>query len=98
MRLLALSTVAALGGALALNAADSALSTDAEAQEQEESAANIIAVQLRRQGFACGKAKNAERDIAASRPDMAVWTLNCDNASYRVQLVPNMAAKVEKLD
>ena len=45
MRVLALSCVAALGGALALNATDTTLSADAQAQQApDESPANIIAV------------------------------------------------------
>jgi len=96
MRLLALSTVGALGGALALNALDASLTE--EAQAQTEPAASIIAVQLRKQGFACEKANGADRDSNVSRPDTPVWILDCGNATYRVELVPNMAAKVEKLD
>ncbi|HEX9881922.1 MAG TPA: hypothetical protein VGA65_05390 [Hyphomicrobium sp.] len=96
MRLLALSAVGALGGALALNAVETTLSQ--EAQAQNESAANVIAVQIRKQGFACEKAQSAEKDAKADRPDSPVWILDCGNASYRVRLVPNMAAKVEKLD
>jgi hypothetical protein len=96
MRLLALSAVGALGGALALNAVETTLSQ--EAQAQNESAANVIAVQIRKQGFACEKAQGAEKDAKADRPDSPVWILDCGNASYRVRLVPNMAAKVEKLD
>jgi hypothetical protein len=96
MRILALSVIAALGGALALNATESALSTTAQAQD--ESAASVIAVQIRKQGFTCSKAKSAKKESGASRPDLPVWILDCDNASYRVQLVPNMAAKVEQLN
>jgi hypothetical protein len=96
MRLIALSAVAALGGALALNAADTTLSV--EAQAQDESPANIIAVQIRKQGFTCDSPKSADRDAEASKPDTPVWRLNCGNAIYRVELVPNMAANVEKID
>ncbi len=96
MRLLALSVVAALGGALALNATDATLL--AEAQAQNESAASIIAVQIRKQGFACENPQSADRDATAPSPDTPVWRLNCGNAIYRVELVPNMAAKVERVD
>ncbi len=96
MRLLALSAIAALGGALALNATDTTLSPEALAQD--EPAASIIAAQIRKQGFACEKAQNAQKDAKADRPDLPVWILNCGNTSYRVQLVPNMAAKVEQID
>jgi len=96
MRLLALSSVGLLGGALALNATDTTLSQ--EAQAQNEPAANVIAVQIRKQGFACDDVKGAEKDAKADRADLPVWILDCGNASYRVRLVPNMAAAVEKLD
>ena len=58
--------------------------------------AEIIAVQIREQGYACGKAVSATREHPEL--DDAVWILKCDNASYRVRLIPDMAAKVEKLD
>jgi hypothetical protein len=96
MRILAFCTIAALGGALALNAAESAVS--AKAQAQDDAAAGIIAAQIRRQGFTCDKPKKAENKGLAAGSDLRVWVLDCGNASYRVQLVPNMAAKVEKLD
>ena len=95
MRTLALVTVSALGGALMLNAATTSFSPDAQAQE--ETSADVIAVQTRKQGFACGNAKSAERDADASKPDLPVWILKCDNASYRVRLTGNMADHVEKL-
>jgi hypothetical protein len=96
MRLLALSSVAALGAALSLNAAVTALSPGAQAQD--EAAASIIAVQIRKQGFACENPQSADKDEQASKPDLPVWILKCDNASYRVRVVGNMADHVEKLD
>jgi hypothetical protein len=39
----------------------------------------------------------AERDSALSRPDEAVWILKCQNATYRVRLIPDLAARVEQL-
>jgi hypothetical protein len=98
MRLLALCSVSALGGALALNAADTSVTAVTQAQAQEEIPADIIAAQVRSQGFECSKAQSASRDPAVSRPDEPVWILKCDNASYRVRLVGNMADHVEKLD
>lgn len=67
------------------------------AEAELEKSKDIIAAQIRDQGFACNKALGAVRDRAASRPNEAVWTLTCENASYRVRLVPNMAAHVERL-
>ena len=58
----------------------------------------IIADQVRDQGFPCSKSLTVERDPTYSRPDEPVWILKCDNATYRVRLVPGMAAKVERLD
>jgi hypothetical protein len=62
----------------------------------EETSADIIAVQIREQGYACDKALSAKREHPES--DDAVWILKCGNASYRVRLIPDMAAKVERLD
>lgn len=58
---------------------------------------DIIAVQIRKQGFTCKNPQSAERDPAASKPDEAAWILKCEDASYKVQLVPKQAAKVERL-
>jgi len=96
MRMLAFLSISALGGALALNAADTAVSPVAQAED--ESPAEIIAAQIRTQGYACGTAQSADRDPAASRPDLPVWILKCNNASYRVRLVGNLADHVERLD
>ncbi len=70
----------------------------APAQAAEEMSAEIIAVQIRDQGYACDKALSAERDAKFSIPGEDAWILKCNNASYRVRLVPDLAAKVERLD
>jgi len=57
----------------------------------------IISDQIRRQGYACDEPRQAERDRKASRPNLTVWVLRCGNATYRVTLVPDMAARVERL-
>jgi hypothetical protein len=67
------------------------------AADPKEKSKDIIAVQIRKQGFACKTPLSAERDTTTGNPDDPVWTLKCDNASYRVHLVPNMAAKIERL-
>lgn len=59
---------------------------------------DILAVQIRRQGFPCGNATSAKPDTSDSRPDEEAWILTCDDASYRVRLIPDMAAQVERLD
>ena len=58
----------------------------------------IIAVQIRKQGFECKNPESAKRDNPDSKPDEAAWILKCEGVTYRVQLVPKMAAKVERLD
>ena len=64
----------------------------------DETAADVVATQIRAQGYLCKEPSDATRDQTASAPDEAVWILNCENATYRVRLVPDMAAQVEKLD
>ena len=68
----------------------------AEGKAQEEPK-DIIAAQIRSQGYGCNSTQSAERDVAASAANQAVWLLRCQNASYHVTLIPNLAAKVEKV-
>lgn len=71
------------------------LAFDAAAEEQ---LAEIIAVHVRDQGHSCDKAESAERDEKASRPGEAAWILTCSNAVYRVRLIPDMSAEIERLE
>jgi hypothetical protein len=64
----------------------------------KDAAAESLAAQLRTQGFRCDKPVTAERDAARSKPDQAAWVVKCANASYRMRLTPDMAAKVEPLN
>lgn len=68
--------------------------SDALAADEKE----IIAAQIRKQGFACDKPASAAQDSQRSRPHETLWVLECKNASYRVRLVPKMAAQVHRLD
>ena len=70
----------------------------AQAQTSGEDPKDIIASQIRRQGFACDKPKSATRDQKLSSANETVWVLQCEQDAYRVRLVPNMGAKVERLD
>jgi hypothetical protein len=83
----AAAVVAALGAATSI-----AIAADPEDPK------NIIAAQIRDQGYDCDSPKSATRDASASGPDEVVWLLQCESASYRVHLVPDMAATVEKID
>ena len=62
-----------------------------------ETAKNMLAAQIRTQGFACNKPLRATRDTKLSRPNYAVWVLKCTNAIYRIGRYPNLAAKVEEI-
>jgi hypothetical protein len=83
LRLAALLPVAGAGGAAA---------------HAQEDATNIVADQIRAQGYKCDTPQSAKQDPQASKPDEAVWILDCESGSYRVRLIPDMAAKVEKID
>lgn len=64
---------------------------------QPEQARTILAGQVRQQGHLCDKAVAARHDPALSRPDEPAWILVCSNATYRVRLRADMAAKVEPI-
>jgi hypothetical protein len=64
----------------------------------QEDPTNIVADQIRAQGYKCDSPQSAKRDEQASKPDEAVWILQCESGSYRVRLVPDMAATIEKID
>jgi hypothetical protein len=68
------------------------------AHAAEETPAETLAIQIRKQGYPCEKPVSAERDAERSKPDEAVWVLKCGNARYRMRLIPDMAAKVERLE
>jgi len=67
------------------------------AQAAAETPQDVLAAQIRIQGFACDKPLSAVRDAKRSKPDHGVWVLKCNNATYRISRAPDMAAKVERL-
>lgn len=62
--------------------------------EEPERTAGVIAAQLHRQGVACTAPRNAVRDANNSVADEIVWTLRCDEASYKVRLIPHIGARI----
>jgi hypothetical protein len=64
----------------------------------EKAAADMVATQIRTQGYACDDPATAKPDQEASEPDENAWILTCKNATYRVRLVPDMAAQVEQIN
>jgi hypothetical protein len=82
---------------LAIAVALTVLSALASVAAEPGAAAEIVAAQIRAQGYACTGPVTAVRDRAASEPNATVWMLTCGNARYRVRLVPDMAAHVTQL-
>jgi len=68
----------------------------ASAQDQEYTA-KIVADQVRSQDIACVEPSSAERDEAESAPHEPVYVLKCQNAVYKVRLVPDQAAIVSEI-
>jgi hypothetical protein len=89
---------AALFVAAAALSAGAFVFAGAQMSAAQDDPTNIVADQIRAQGYACDKPETATRDAQASRPDEAVWILQCESGSYRVRLIPDMAATVEKID
>jgi hypothetical protein len=58
---------------------------------------NVLAAQIRTQGYPCDQALGAKKDARRSKPDHDVWVLRCSNATFRISRAPDMAAKVEVL-
>jgi hypothetical protein len=67
------------------------------ASAAEEKAKDMLAAQIRIQGFACNKPQRAVRDVKQSKPDHDVWILKCEGATYKISRYPDLAAKVELL-
>jgi hypothetical protein len=85
-------------GSLLLAIAAVLFSPQVRAQQvAAETPQTMLAAQIRTQGFTCEKPLGAMRDKKRSRPDRAVWVLDCSNAIYRVTRAPDMAARVEPL-
>ena len=83
---------------VAATAMAGAVGARAFAVSAQEDPTNIVADQIRAQGYKCDTPQSAKRDPQASKPDEEVWNLQCESGSYRVRLIPDMAATVEPLD
>ena len=67
------------------------------AEAAESISKQIVAIQVRKQGFACNKALTAERD--KDHPEQkGGWILRCQNANYHVHLIPSRPAHVKLVD
>lgn len=74
------------------------IATLAQSASAQETAKGLLAIQARSQGYVCDSPVSAKRDKKHSGPDTAVWVLRCENNSYRMRLVPDMAARVQRLN
>jgi hypothetical protein len=81
-------------GLAGLGAISVMLAPGASAQETTKA---LLASQIRDQGYRCNKAISAKKDLKRSKADEAVWVLRCDDGTYRIRLVPDMAAQVQRL-
>lgn len=63
-----------------------------------ETAADLLATQIRSQGLTCDKPQQATRDTKLSKRDYDVWVVKCENATYRIGRYPDLPAKIEKLN
>ena len=73
------------------------LSSAASAQQETE-AIQVVADAVRAQGYACAEPSAVQRDPGLSRPDLPVWILTCEGGKFRVELVPDMQARVTPLN
>ena len=86
-----------LGVALTLNGGRYVAEQILPAARAQETPAETLTAQLRRQGHRCEGPVNVERDAERSKPDEPVWVVKCTNASYRMRLIPHTAAHVEQI-
>lgn len=89
-------TLFAVAGSIAIATSAAAQSDGGDSDDME--AAEIVATQLRSQGYECVDPHKAERDEGDTSPGEEAWIVTCNNATYRVKLVPDQAAKVEQID
>jgi len=66
--------------------------------DDPESAETVISSVVRREGYKCEKPIKATKDEADSVPEEMVWFLKCNNATYKVRLLPHYLSEVEVLE
>lgn len=57
---------------------------------------DVIAAQIRHQGFECRDPVSTRRLDAQSRPDEPLYLITCAGESYRVRLIPHREAEISK--
>jgi hypothetical protein len=71
--------------------------TAVQSVSAQEPTRDLLAAQIRDQSYRCNTPLSADKDLRRSKPDEAVWVLRCKNGTYRLRLVPDMAAHVQRL-
>lgn len=66
------------------------------AAQQKNVEMTVLADQIRSQGYPCSNALSAERLAGESVGDEPVYLLTCDNATYKIRIVPDQGAKVTR--
>jgi hypothetical protein len=90
--------LAGLVGFTGMLAGGTPLTAPSTAIAEEVRAKEVVAVAVRKRGFACPSPETAGRDGERSRAHHAVWVLHCANATYRVTFMLDRDARIERLD
>lgn len=53
---------------------------------------------VQHEGLKCDKALRVEKALIESLPEENSWMLRCTNASYWIQVIPNVFTHIEKVD
>jgi hypothetical protein len=65
-----------------------------------QEASNLIYLTdlVRHEGLKCERALRVEKALIESLPEENSWMLRCSNASYWIQVIPNVFTHIEKVD
>jgi len=66
--------------------------------DETESVETIGSSVVRREGYKCEKPIKATKDVEDSIPEEMAWVLKCENATYKVQLLPHYLSAVEVIE
>jgi hypothetical protein len=66
------------------------------ANAADEVAKEIVAMQIRKQGYRCDTALSVDRDVEHGNKKGG-WILTCEEATYHIHLIPRRAAHVERV-
>jgi hypothetical protein len=69
----------------------------AASSRADTEAAKVAADAVRAEGLPCQEPASAERDAAASKPDEAVWILECKDARYEVRFKGDTKPVIKRL-